>query len=238
MKYYKTPKFTKMLTSTGFVSVVACLLIAIGAITWFVLSRNNNTIKTPSENQSQDEYPDTDNSYNDNADMQDNLIETPATDVDDKVEDIPYSAPQQQTETPKVEKQTFVLPITGNISKGYSDTALQYSATFEDMRLHTGVDILCDKGSNIKSAGSGSVKSVVDDANFGKIVTIEYDENISVKYCGLENITVKENDKVATGDIIGTSGEIPSECADKPHIHIEVYINGEITSPLAALGLE
>lgn len=234
MKYYKTSKFTKMLTSTGFVSVVACALIAIGAITWFVLSRNNDTIKAPSENQSKEEYTDNDDSYND---IPNSSIETPSTNVDDKVEDIPYSAPQQ-SETPKVEKPTFVLPISGNISKGYSDTALQYSATFDDMRLHTGVDILCEKGSDIKSAGSGIVKSVVDDANFGKVITIEYDENIAVKYCGMESVTVKEKDKVATGDVIGTSGEIPSECADNPHIHIEVYINGENTSPLAALGLE
>ena len=48
----------------------------------------------------------------------------------------------------------------------------------------------------------------------------------------------KENDKITTSDVIGTSGEIPCECADKPHIHIEVYVDGKITSPLEAMNLE
>ena len=106
------------------------------------------------------------------------------------------------------------------------------------MRLHTGVDILCETGSNIKSAGSGTVKSVVDDTNYGKIITVEHNGGITIKYCGMGSVNVKENDKVAAGDVIGTSGEIPCECADNPHIHIEVTVDGNITSPLAALGLE
>ena len=53
-----------------------------------------------------------------------------------------------------------------------------------------------------------------------------------------ESVTVKENDSITTSDVIGTSGEIPCECAEKPHIHIEVYVDGKLTSPLAALGLE
>ena len=236
MKYYKNTKFTKAITSTGFVTIIACALIAVGAIAWFVLSRDNAVTKTPSDNsQSQQEYPDTDNSYNNTVEVPD-VSEEPVTDVDDDVSDVPYN--DEEPSEPIEEKPTFVLPITGNISKGYSDTALQYSATYGDMRLHTGVDILCETGSNIKSAGSGTVKSVVDDANYGRIITIEHSGGITVKYCGMGSVNVKEDDKVAAGDIIGTSGDIPCECADNPHIHIEVTVNGNSSSPLAVLGLE
>lgn len=236
MKYYKTPKFAKILTSTGFITITACFLIAIGAIGWFTLSRNNK-IETPSENQSQQEYPNTNSSY-------DNIVDTPnatpSTDVNESVNDIPYieNTPSAQPTQPIIEKQTFVLPIKGNISKGYSDSALQYSATYGDMRLHTGVDILCENGSNIKSVGSGIVKSIIDDVNLGKVIVIDYDNSITVKYCGMASVNVKENDKIATGEIIGTSGEVPSECADKPHIHIEVIVDNEYFSPLKTLGLE
>ena len=105
------------------------------------------------------------------------------------------------------------------------------------MRLHTGVDILCAKNSNIKSATNGIVKSIVDDTNLGKTITIEFN-NITIKYCGMGNVNVKENDKVTAGDIIGVSGEIPAECADKPHVHIEVFVDGKSVSPLSMLGLE
>ncbi len=235
MKYYKSSKFTKAITSTGFVTMIACLLIAVGAIGWFALSHNNSVSEAPSDISSGQSYPDTDNSYNSKVEVP---IEEPQEPVNDSVSDVPYTEEDEPIVEPIEEKATFVLPITGNISKGYSDTALQYSATYGDMRLHTGVDILCEKGSDIKSSGSGNVKSVTDDANFGRVITIEYDENITVKYSGMGSVNVKDGDKVATGDIIGTSGEIPSECADNPHIHIEVFVNGECTSPLAALGLE
>lgn len=236
MKYYKTPKFAKILTSTGFITITACLLIAIGAIGWFTLSRNNK-IESPSQNQSQQEYHDNNSSY-------DSIVETPnitpSTDVNESVNDVPYTdiTSGVQSTQPIIEKQTFVLPIKGNISKGYSDSALQYSATYGDMRLHTGVDILCDNGSDIKSVGSGTVKSIIDDANLGKVIIIDYDDSITVKYCGMASVNVKENDKVATADVIGTSGEVPSECADKPHIHIEVIVDNKYCSPLNALGLE
>lgn len=240
MKYYKTPKFVKVLTSTGFITMTACFLIAIGAIGWFTLSSSNNKIEEPSREQSQQEYPDTNSSYDSKVEIPDATPEQPSNDVNESVNDVPYSdnTTDIQSTAPIQEKQSFVLPIKGNISKGYSESALQYSATYGDMRLHTGVDILCDKGSNIKSVGSGIVKSITEDANFGKIITIEYDNSITVKYCGMDSIIVKENDKIATGDIIGTSGDVPSECADNPHIHIEVTVDGNSTSPLAALGLE
>ena len=236
MKYYKTSKFTKFVTSTGFVATTACLLIAIGALSWFLLSKTSANQTQQNNNSLNSSYQGTNDSYNNTVEIPD-TSETPITDVDDEVDNVPYTE-ENTSSAPTTEKQTFVLPVTGNVSKGFSDTALQYSTTFGDMRLHTGIDILCKKGSDIKSVASGKVKSVVDDAHWGKVITIEYLENIIVKYCGMESVTIKENDNVATGDVIGTSGEIPCECADKPHIHIEVYVDGKITSPLAALGLE
>ena len=236
MKYYKTSKFTKFVTSTGFVSVTACILIAIGALSWFLLAKTNTNQAGQDNNSPNSSYPNTNNSYNNTVEIPD-TDETPITDVDDEVDNVPYIEESTPSTTTN-EKQTFVLPVNGNVSKGFSDTALQYSATFGDMRLHTGIDILCKRGSDIKSVASGKVKSVVDDAHWGKIITIEYLENIVVKYCGMESVTANENDNVSTNDVIGTSGEIPCECADKPHIHIEVYVDGKITSPLAALGLE
>lgn len=236
MKYYKTPKFAKVLTSTGFFTVIACALIAVGAIAWFTLSRKNDVTEIPSDQSSQQTYPNTDNSYNIDSETQPLVPDEPVADVNDSVSDVPYQ--ENEENIPQEESPSFILPIENNISKGYSDTALQYSATYGDMRLHTGIDILCDNGSNIKSMGSGTVKTITEDANYGKIITIQYSNDISIKYCGMASVNVKENDKVATGDIIGTSGEIPSECADNPHIHIEVLLDGEITSPLSSLGLE
>lgn len=239
MKYYKQKNFSKAIGSTGFIAMIACVLIAVGAISWFALSRKNNTTTTPStNNSSSQEYNNNDVTYNNSTAENPNIEqEEIVTDVNENVSNIPYSE-EDTSEVTIEEKADFILPVTGNISKGYSDTALQYSATYGDMRMHSGIDILCDNGSDIKSASSGTVKSVVDDATLGKVITIEHTDEITVKYCGMGSINVKEGDKVVTGDVIGTSGEIPSECADNPHIHIEVICGGKTTSPLAALSLE
>lgn len=237
MKYYKSTKFSKLIASTGFITITACLLIAIGAIGWFALSSRSNVSENPSKNQSEQSYQDKNNSYNSKVEITDTEPEESIADINDNVNDVPYSE-VETTVVPEKESPTFILPVTGNISKGYSDTALQYSATYNDMRLHTGVDILCEKGTNILSVGTGCVKTIVDNTVMGKVITIEYDNSITVKYCGMGSINYKENDKVVTGDVIGTSGEIPSECTDNPHIHIEVIVDGKTVSPLQALGLE
>ena len=161
MKYYKSSKFTKAITSTGFISITAVALIAVGAVSWFALSKNNNVTETPQNNSlPYSSYPDTNDSYNSTVDVPD-TSDTPIADVDDEVSDVPYTEDVETPSAPVVEKPTFILPVTGNISKGFSDTALQYSITYNDMRLHTGVDILCKKGTDIKSVSSGKVKSVV-----------------------------------------------------------------------------
>ena len=240
MKYYKTPKYAKFLTSSKFIGLMACLFIAIGAVGWFTLSRTNNKIETPKQEiPSVPSYPDDNTSYNNEVlDTPQESVNVETESVDESISSIPFEEKTSKAETEsKEEKTAFVLPIVGNISKGYSDSALQFSATYNDMRLHTGVDILCAKNSNIKSATNGIVKSIVDDTNLGKTITIEFN-NITIKYCGMGNVNVKENDKVTAGDIIGVSGEIPAECADKPHVHIEVFVDGKSVSPLSMLGLE
>ncbi len=236
MKYYKSNSFAKAIGSTGFVSIAACVLIAVGAISWFALSRNNsNKINQNSSNDSNQSYIEENQSYNDNTSVVESAPQ-PVTDVNESVSDIPYV--QEPSDENEIETFKFVMPIEGDISKEFSDKALQYSATYNDMRLHTGIDILCELGSQVKSAGAGTVKSIVDDANYGKIVTIDHTVELTVKYCGLKDITVKEGDYINAGDVIGVTGEIPCECADEPHLHIEAFVQNIPASPLEALNLK
>lgn len=239
MKYKETSKFPKFIGSAGFITLAACSLIAIGAATWFLVSRQNNAVtdnmssnNSSVQNESYNEEPQTYNSVADIPQIEDSDT---STDVANSAEEIPYEPEETETE-PQIER-SFILPFDGNISKGYSDTALQYSETFGDMRLHTGIDILCDKNSDIKSVASGTVSEIGEDANLGRYIVIDHGDNITVKYCGLASVNVNEGDTVSAESSIGTSGEIPSECGDEPHIHIEVYLSGECVSPLTALGI-
>lgn len=246
MKYYQSSKFPKFIGSTGFYTIIVCCLIALGAASWFAVSKYNSTEISKAEGSSDKSssslsipsYSTDDKAYNDITEAPESIISDITSKITESVageiSDIPYSS----EETSSAETRSFILPVDGNISKGFSNTALQYSATYGDMRMHTGIDIICEKGSDIKSAGDGTVTAYEESSTLGKVITIDHGDGIIVKYCGLESINVVTKDKVSAGSIIGTSGSVPGECADQSHIHIEAYKDGIVISPLSALNLE
>ena len=118
------------------------------------------------------------------------------------------------------------------------NSPLQYSATFNDLRIHLGVDITAETGSEVLASGDGTVTKIYSDALLGKIIEIDHGNGITLKYCGLSDTAVSEGDYVTIGDKIATLGSVPGESADTPHLHLEAYKNGKIASPLKALNLE
>lgn len=242
MKYYKTSRFPRVIGSAGFTLLISLALIAIGGAIWFAVSSNKPAEKTPKTDppiQSTPSYDEPSSSYNENTPSVPD-INNPDTldDVAGSETTVPYESQESVLEEPVPEKRSFILPVDGSIIKDYSDTALQYSATYGDMRLHTGVDIAAAAGTDVKAAGIGKVISVEESATYGKTVTIDHGDGITFKYCGLDSISAKNGDSVTSGDLIGTVGTVPCECADKSHIHIEVIKDGSHISPLKALGFE
>ena len=229
---YDEKNHDREMSKSNFVVIIALCLLAIGAITYFAISAMNSNVKEKDESRDNKSYTSDNDSYNSSINEPEFDIPEPSSSVNKTESEIPYE------EKPAVEEKkalNFILPVDGNISKGYSDTALQYSATYGDMRLHTGVDILCKTGTDVKSAADGTVVSVEESATLGRVVTVEHYGDITVKYCGFESLNVKESDTVKCGDILGTAGTVPCEVNDQPHIHIEIYQNGEIVSPLDIL---
>lgn len=224
-------------SSAGFYAIIACCLVILGAVAWFAVS-NLTRSKNQNENSSSDKNNYSSNDNNSNTNSSDNFVSdiinsTPSQPTAKDESKIPYNS-----ETSSTEKKAFTLPVNGQITKGYSETALQYSSTFGDMRLHTGIDIKCEKNAQIKSSASGTVTDIKDDSAFGKIVTIDHGDGIVLNYCGLNSISVKVGQKVSGGDIIGTIGSIPCESSDGVHLHLTALIEGKISSPMKALGLE
>ncbi len=236
MKY--TENYGKKRLGTGFYVAIALCLIIIGGAAWFALAPLSEVSDKPEskgENNvesSQQEYTDPASSYTESTPE----IIPELNPTDDK-SDFNESEPQQvQTTEEKV--ISFAMPVQGEIIKKHSNTELQYSKTFGDMRLHTGLDIACKEGTSVSSCSSGKVTAVEADANFGDTVVIDHGNGIIVKYSAITNVKVASGDRVDTGDIIGTSATIPAECNEDPHIHIEVTLNGEPCDPLKTFGLE
>lgn len=231
----KNKGISRFFAGKGFYLVLAACLIAVGVAAWSAVTSINNYISTPEE----PEYSEPQNSYIDNTDD----TSVPEAPVQNTVSDEPYEAVSSTDDTDttpvKPVADSFIMPVkSGQVQKNYDDTTLQFSATFNDLRIHLGADITAEAGSDVLASGDGTVSKIYSDTSLGKIIEIDHGNGITAKYCGLSDTTVGEGDYVTVGDKIGTIGSVPGESADTPHLHLEVYKNGKIVSPLKTLNLE
>lgn len=236
MKYDEKSEFPKSVGLTGLYTIIALCLVVVGAIAWFAVARRSGDKTKISEGDTtspKNSYSSKYSSYNND---EDDLIPDTESTAKDK-DDVPYEETEKE-ETPAAIPQSFIMPVDGAVIKDHSETALQFSKTYGDMRLHLGIDIKCEKNSNIKAVSNGTVTDVTESALYGKTVVIDHGNGITAKYCGLSKTEVKSGDKVDSSTIIGIIGTVPSECADEIHLHFEVYKNGKLVSPLKTLGFE
>lgn len=232
MKY--TEDSSKKRGNSAFYIVLAVCLLVIGIAAWAAFSNMVETETKPNtgNNSSQNnEYNNNNPSYNENTNPNTTPSEgvenvTPTTPTADEKQDVPVEEPKPQ--------KAYSMPVNGEILKDFSLTALQYSETYGDMRIHGAVDISCKEGTVVTSCTDGQVQSVEQTATYGTVVTIDHGEGLVIKYSSLKNVNVKNGDTVKTGDNLGTVTEIPSECTEQSHIHLEAYKNSQ---PISILSL-
>ncbi|MEE0945771.1 MAG: M23 family metallopeptidase [Acutalibacteraceae bacterium] len=218
MKFYKS-KTAKFLSGKGFYLVLAVCMAAMSIAVYSVIDTVTPT--EPKENSSiQESVPE--------------KLESFDTNVDEKQEDIGQNSQMPEENEPVANEGVatfFMLPLNGQIIKHYDSEQLQYSETYKDLRLHTGTDIAPLVTNDVISAGDGAVISVEENTVYGNVITVDHGNTVTIKYCGLNDITHKTGDIVSAGDIIGTVGTVICECKDIEHIHIEVYKNGKPVNP-------
>ena len=126
----------------------------------------------------------------------------------------------------------FTMPVTGEILKGFDTEKLQYSETYKDWRLHTGIDIAAAKGTKVLSCAQGVVTDCYKDPVLGQVVAVDHGGGIIAFYCGLnEKPVVKAGDKVEAGTQLGVIAAIPGESVEQAHLHLEIEKNGEPIAP-------
>ncbi len=151
------------------------------------------------------------------------FTEKPA-DVDVPVEDEPVSTPR-----------VYVMPTEGDVIKSYSVDLPIYSATMNDYRCHTGVDIYAEPGMPVYSFTDGVVKEVYNDPMMGVTVTVDHGDGLISCYQNLnEQLAegIKAGVKVDAGDALGCVGETTLvELSDASHLHFEVRCDGRPENP-------
>lgn len=220
MKFYES-KTAKFLAGKGFYIVLAVCMAVIGVAAYSAMeSATPGTVQEESTESQQNSVV---------------IPSVPVTPPESSNLPATYDEPHNSEATDvegEGEAPYFMEPISGTVSKNFSNTTLQYSKTFNDMRIHTGTDITPTDASVVVAASSGTVKSVEENTVYGTVLTIDHGEGVVLKYCGVKNVTVQSGDIVDAGEIIAEIGTVNNECADKPHLHLELILNGELADPM------
>lgn len=148
--------------------------------------------------------------------------------------------PQQTTPAPTGKKTLKTTsPVAGETISGYSMEALSYNQTTRDWRVHNGVDIAAEAGTEVCAAAEGKVYTVYEDDAMGCTVVIHHDDGYTTKYSSLaDNLAVKAGDTVTMGQVIGYAGDTAIvETTLGSHVHFSVTRNDEPMDPAEFLAL-
>jgi len=120
-----------------------------------------------------------------------------------------------------------IWPVKGWLQRGFGMKTDPFTGS---RRLHRGLDISNNTGTPIFAPAAGRVQSVLADRELGRLIVIEHDYGFVTRYGHLSQIDVVRGQKVERGDVIGRMGSTGRSTG--PHLHYEVWCNGNILNPL------
>ena len=214
-------KFSGSVSGKGYYRALVLCAVAIG-LTGFLYYRNAD--KAP-------------------AALQEPAVTAGADNVDTN-DDVQAVAPQggdsqnsQQTVSLPQKPANTAAPLTGQTIAEYSMDALSYNQTTRDWRVHDGIDIAAEAGTQVCAAADGTVYTVYEDETMGMTVVIRHEGGYTTKYASLaQEVSVKVGDAVTAGQVIGTVGNTALlETAVGDHLHFSVSCDGKVIDPAVFL---
>ncbi len=140
---------------------------------------------------------------------------------------------------PEAPRVMFYRPVDGAVIKSHSTDTLVFSETMKDYRVHSGIDIAAEVGTEVVSFSAGVISEITEDYFNGTTVAITHDQGVVSYYMNLDPTLANDlsvGNEVLAGQVIGkigTSSRI--EAQDPPHLHFELHVNGEPVDPAPEL---
>ena len=132
----------------------------------------------------------------------------------------------------KVESETIatvndirlsVLPVTGRITSRYGESSSLRRST------HTGLDIACVTGTDIKVVANGTVTFAGRKGSYGNLIIVDHGNGVETWYGHCSKLYAKVGDSVNAGDVIAAVGSTGNSTG--PHLHFEIRIDGNCVNP-------
>lgn len=95
--------------------------------------------------------------------------------------------------------------------------------------FHRGVDVRAAAGSDVPSAGAGTVVFSGTEGSYGRSIVVEHANGLSTRYAHLSTALVRAGDEVEEGQVLGRVGQTGRATA--PHLHFEVIEDGRRVNP-------
>ena len=115
------------------------------------------------------------------------------------------------------------LPVSGKITSRFGASSSIRSGA------HTGLDIACSTGTNIKAVAKGKVIFAEKNGAYGNLVKIDHGNGVETWYAHCSKIYTKVGKEVKAGDIIAAVGSTGNSTG--PHLHLEIRIDGTAINP-------
>ena len=114
----------------------------------------------------------------------------------------------------------FVMPVEGDFLSPFGHRG---------RRVHAGVDIKLEAGDPVSCAFDGVVRMARRYSGYGNCVVVRHYNGIETLYGHLSKISVKVNQQVKAGDIIGLGGHTGRASCN--HLHFETRFQGKAFNP-------
>lgn len=118
--------------------------------------------------------------------------------------------------------ETFLWPISGRVISNFGQNM--------DGGRNDGINISARLGTPIRAADAGTVSYVGNELKgYGNLVLIRHDNGYVTAYAHAERIDVQRGDRVARGQVIGSSGDTGDVL--EPQLHFELRLGTRPVDP-------
>ena len=116
-----------------------------------------------------------------------------------------------------------VTPVSGRITSRYGSISSVRSGA------HTGTDIACASGTNIKVVADGTVTFSQRNGSYGNLIKVDHGNGVETWYAHCSKLYATVGQQVKAGDVIAAVGSTGNSTG--PHLHLEIRINGTAINP-------
>jgi len=120
-----------------------------------------------------------------------------------------------------------LMPTDGWLSRGFGYQTDPFSG---QRAFHAGVDIACNKGTDIIAPADGQVEYAGWKEGLGIMVKIDHGYGYATIFGHMSRNIARTGDRVRRGDVLGEVGSTGHSTG--PHVHYEVWKDGRAQNPM------